>query len=108
MDDIIIVFSASSAKGTPVVNWITCIHQTEVEQFATILVFDGISNYICCAILPRCFFKTSLQLRSQWLQYVSIRPCFAGSNSQGVQDYIDLIWLDVEQCHIPEASLRNF
>lgn len=29
-----------------VVNWITCVHQTEVEQFATILVFDGISNYL--------------------------------------------------------------
>lgn len=25
-----------------------------------------------------------------------------------VQDYIDLIWFDVEQCHVPEASLRNF
>ena len=35
-------------------------------------------------------------------------PTVAGSNSQGVQDYIDLIWLDVEHCHIPEASLRNF
>ena len=29
-----------------VVNWITCVHQTEVEQFATILVFDGISDYL--------------------------------------------------------------